>query len=258
MKTWVLFVGQFRLSFLQMKRYAFDTVSGMVTLFVLFLLLFYGANAALPSGPGKVDTLEHILVTYLVWMVAVFAYETTGQQLGQEAQMGTLEQLAMSPLGLPVVLMMRFLGGLTLQFGLLLGMLVMMMASTGRWLNLDLPSVLPLMLLTTLGVQGLGLMMGGLAVVYKRIGQLLNIINFLFIAIIAAPLSQFPYVKHLPLAWGNHLINRVIVDGVSLLEIPMADTALLAANSVAWLLVGYGVFKLFEAKARREGKLAHY
>lgn len=258
MSTLVLFRAVFKRTFIEMKRYAFNTVSGLVTLFFVFLLLFYGARTLVGGGPSGGGTLNSIIVGYWLWILAIFAYGATAQDMTEEAQVGTLEQLAMSPLGLTRVSLTTFLGGIVLQVAILLGMLVLMMAATGRWLNLDLVSILPLLLVTMAGVQGVGMIAGGFAIVYKRIQNSMQILQFVFVAVIAAPLDRFPAAKYVPLSWGRHLLEKVMKGEASLFQLAPGDLALLVAVSLSWLALGIAGFKLLERKARSRGNLAHY
>lgn len=257
MKTAILLGAQFKFSLIQLRRYAFDTVSMIVTIYIFFLLIFLGIRT-LAGGPAAGDTIDAFVVGFLVWMLSLFAFGSTAQELTQEAQLGTLEQIAMSPLGLARVQVSGFFAGLTLQFVILFGMLFLMMATTGNFLHLDLVTILPLMILTMAGIQGFGLMAGGLAVVFKRIASAMQVLQFVFVLMIAAPLDRFPWVKYLPLSWGNNLLQRAMTDGTSIFAMPLGDLTFLVANSLGWLAVGVAIFKLFEVAARKRALLGHY
>ncbi len=56
-----------------------------------------------------------------------------------------------------------------------------MMATTGKWMNLDFVSLVPLLAITLLGAYGFGFALGGLALVFKRIQALFQIMQFVFI-----------------------------------------------------------------------------
>lgn len=258
MSRLVLFKASVKRDLIETWRYGFELASGILALFVLFLLVFYGARALIGSGPGQGDTLSAIVVGYLVWMLAILAYSQTMDALVQEATAGTLEQLAMSPFGLVWAVVMRFLGSLLTQLALILVVLVLMMASTGRWLNLDLVSIVPLLLLTLGGVYGLGLMFGGMALVFKRMQSFLQIFQFLFVALVAVPPERVPVFKYLPLAWGNRLIGRVMIDDDSLFAMPATDVAFLVVHAAAWIALGTLAFRAFEKVARDRALLGHY
>lgn len=245
-------------SFIMFRRYAFDTLSGIITIYLFFLLIFYGARALLGGQQGYGDTLSGIVVGFFIWILAIFTYSELSFDLVREASEGTLEQLSMSPMGLTRVLVARFVAGLGLQLALLATLLVLMMASTGRWLHLDVVSLVPLVVLTMTGVLGVGFVMGGLAIVFKRIQSSLQILQFLFPVLLVAPLERFPAVKYLPLSWGNRLISSVMVDGTSIFSIAPSDLGFLVLNSAVWMTIGVIVFKRFERIARQRGLLAHY
>jgi ABC-2 type transport system permease protein len=257
MKSLVLLGALAKRHFIELRRYAFNTLSGYITLLFVFLLIFYGAKAFLEPSAGEDLKLSTVVVGYVVWMLAIFSYGDTAEMLQQEAAIGTLEQLAMSPLGLPRVMLLRFVAGVAFSIGQILLLLLAMMAASGRWLNVDLVSVIPLMLLTITGVQGLGFIMGGLAIVYKRIQQAVQILQFIFVAMIAAPIDEVSLFKYLPLSWGYRLIRRVMVEGASVFDM-LGDFLFLAVHSLVWLAIGFVIFRWFESKARREAKLAHY
>jgi ABC-2 type transport system permease protein len=257
MKTAILITAQFKHAFIQLRRYAFDTISMLVTLYILFLLIFLGIRT-LAGGPSGGETIDAFVVGFLVWMLSVFAFGSTAQDLTQEAQLGTLEQLAMSPMGLARVQVSGFFAGLGIQFAILFGLLFGMMATTGNWLHLDLLTILPLLILTMAGIQGFGLIAGGLAVVFKRIASAMQVLQFVFVLMIAAPIDRFPWVRYLPLSWGNNLLQRAMREGTSILAMPFGDVAFLVANSLVWLTVGVAIFKMFEVAARKRALLGHY
>lgn len=258
MKTAVLYEAWLRRTFIEFRRYLFDTISGLVTIYGFFLIIFLGAQMFGGSAPGFGHTLSGVVVSYALWALTIFSLSTLTFDLTQEAQLGTLEQLGMSPFGLPHVLVARIFTGLVIQIGMMSVLLVMMMATTGRWLNIDVISILPLLLVALLGVIGFGFVLAGLAIVFKRIQQSLQIFQVLVIFFVAVPADEVPLAKLLPLAWGATLLRRVMVDDVSIFAMRVPDLVLLTVVSVAYFALGIAVFKLFESAARQRGLLGHY
>jgi ABC-2 type transport system permease protein len=197
-------------------------------------------------------------VSYALWSLVTFSLSSLTFELVQEAQLGTLEQLGMSPFGLVRVLFARVMSQLGTFFGIILLLLVLMMAVTGRWLRMEPASTLPILVLTILGVEGMGFMLGGLAIVFKRIQQALQAWQILVLALIAAPVNRLPFTKYLPLTWGATLLRRVMVDGESLTSMPVGDVLFLVVNSVGYFALGVLVFRRFERVARERGLLGHY
>ena len=241
---------------IMIRRYAFNTLSTMIAVYLVFLLLFLGGRAL--AGPLLLgDGLEGMVVGYFVWIFALFAFSDTSWELITEAQIGTLEKLFLSPAGFRWVTIFNELGGLVYNFGLGSLMLLAIMLTTGTSLNIDLVSVIPLLLGTIAAVYGFGFMAGGLALVHKRIQAVFQILQFVFIAFIMAP-AGWPISRYLPLNLGTRLLGRVMGQGVRIWELPVGDLLGMAATGVGYLALGLFVFARMERIARNHGLLGHY
>lgn len=258
MRTAVLYGAWLRRNFIEVRRYYFDTLSGLLTIYAFFVVLFFGARLFGGSNPNFGDTLSGMVVSYGIWAMAMFSLSSLTFELTQEAQLGTLEQLSMSPFGLPRVFVARVFTNVVVYFGMFVLLLVVMMATTGKWLNLSPVSTLPLLLITLLGVIGVGFVLAGIAIVFKRVQNAIQIYQVALIGLIIAPIDRLPALKYLPLSWGSELMRRVMVDDASIFRMPVADLTFLLANSAVYFAAGLGVFKLFERSARDKGLLGHY
>ncbi len=259
MSAAVLLKGMVKRSVIEMTRYSFELLSALLVFYLFFLIIFFGAQALLgSSAPAAGGTLSAILVGYIVWTTAILSFFQTSQDVTQEATAGTFEQLALSPFGLRVVLTTRFVAGLGFTFFVMSVLLTLAMATSGRWMHIDVLSLVPLFLLTLAGVYGLGIGLAGLALVFKRVQSFMQIVQFLFIAVVAVPIDTMPAFKYLPLAWGNELIGRVMIDGSSIIRLPAGDLLFLFANTGAWLALGLFVFGRLERVARDRALLGHY
>jgi ABC-2 type transport system permease protein len=245
-------------NFLIIWRYPFNLTAGLISLLLIFLVIFYGAKAVGGGNPAFGATLSGIVMGFMLWSFIIFAYSDLTWDFINEAQQGTLEQLYMSPLGFGWVAFCHVLSFLLINLVITFGMLFAMMGITGRWLNVDFVSVLPLMLLTVWGVYGFGFLMGGLALVFKQVQAAFQILQFVWLGLIAAPLDQFPALKYAPVSWGTQLIGRVMIGGQSIFDIPLSDLLFLAANSAIYFTLGFLGFKYFERVARDRGLLGHY
>jgi ABC-2 type transport system permease protein len=241
-----------------MRRYYFNTIMALVGAYLFFFMIFMGAWAVLGGQPEFQSALSEAVVRMLIWMMAIQGFSAIANTLSAEAGQGTLEQLAMSPFGLGRLLLVRSLTHFVVQLGLTFTYLFLMMATTRQWLHIDLASMLPLMLLTVLGATGIGFVMGGAALLFKRMQSSFGLLQYLFIALIAVPPERFEYITLFPLALGADLLCRVMIDGVSLLEMPGASLGGLVLNSGFYLLAGFAAFRLFERRARTLGVLGHY
>lgn len=256
--TWtgLLFRAVLKKKALLLVRYPVNTISQFGTVYLFFLVIFLGGKAV--AGAALDDSLAGIIVGFFLWTVAVVSYSSLSWDVTREAQWGTLEQLFMSPHGFGRVIATKVVVNVLEAFLWGTVILVLMLATTGRSLHLDVVTVAPLGVLTVASAVGVGFTFGGLAIIYKRIENAFQLVQFAFIALIAAPVSSVPALKALPLAQGSYLIRRAMQDGVRLWEFPAAELAVLVATAVAYLGVGYVLFHRAQMRARRQGVLGHY
>ncbi len=259
MRLGTLFRTVFRRELTMMTRYAVNTVSSLVSIYILFVLIFLGMQRLSSTMAGEFlnDTLEGTIIGFFVWTFTIFAYSDLSWSLTGEAQAGTLEQLYLSPFGFRRVCACTVISTFLLNLIPHTVFLVAMMATTGHWLRLDVVSLLPLMAITVMGAYGFGFALGGLALVYKRIQALFQIVQFIFLACLVVP-TRIPWVRFLPLSMGNSLIYDVMVQEKRLWELPPMSVLTALGVGAVYLAIGLIVFSRCECVAKQRGLLGHY
>ncbi|EMA39862.1 hypothetical protein [Halobiforma nitratireducens] len=237
-------------------RYPLNTLSRFLTMFIFFLVVFFGGQAV--AGPAITDTLDGIIVGFFLFTLAITAYSGLAWNVTREAQWGTLERLYMSPYGFGTVMAVKAGINVCLSFLWGVALLLAMMLVSGRWLTFDVVTVVPLAALTLASVIGIGFCFAGLALVYKRLENLFQLVQFGFVPLIAAPVWSYEWLTLLPIAHGSFLTRVAMSDGVRLWEFPASELVILTVVSVAYLAAGYYCFVFASRKARREGLLGHY
>ena len=252
----LLFYTILKKDFTIVVRYPVNFAGGLISMFVLFLLLVEGGRRI--GGPTFSESLGGIVVGYLVFMLATFAYQGLANSVNNEAQWGTLERLHLSPLGFGRVMIATAVSTTLVSFSYLLLMAPLAMFATGKWLAVDFFTVVPLALFGIASVLGLGFIFGGASVVYKRIGSIFRLLQFTFPVLIAAPVEQFPWVRALPVVQANVMLGKAMREGVRLWEFSPEALATLAAVGTGYFLAGYVGFLLFVRRARRLGVMGDY
>ncbi|WP_435348955.1 ABC transporter permease [Haloarchaeobius sp. HRN-SO-5] len=254
------YLGFFRASarkrFVLLVRYPVNTLSQLGTVFLVFLVLFYGGNAVAPAAMS--DTIGGIIVGYLLWSMSLTAYSGLSWNVTREAQWGTLEQLFMSPFGFGRVMLAKTVVNLLEAFLWGVATLGFMLVVTGRTLALDPLTLLPLGALALAPAVGIGFAFGGLAIRFKRVENAFQLAQFAFVGLIAAPVDQYPFLRWLPLAQGSQLLRTAMQDGVPLWQLPGDELAVLVVTAIGYLALGYAAFTYCQRWARREGVMGHY
>ena len=237
-------------------RYPANAIGGIVVSLIFFGMLFYGGR--LIAGQALTDSLDGIIVGYFLWTLSVGAYSAVSNDIGSEVQWGTLERHITTPFGFAPVALLKGVAKLVRTFLTSAVVLAVMLLLTGRSLSLDPLTVIPIAALSITSVLGLGFAAGGVTVLYKRIGNWLNLLQFGFVVLISAPVFDLPWTRVLPLAHGSAMLQRAMIDGVRIWQFEPLALALLVGVAAGYLVGGYVVFEVATRRARRLGVLGDY
>lgn len=257
-KKLLLLQAFFKKQVIYFRRYLLNTLGGMLTLYCIFLLILGGYRGL--SGPTGLtgDTVEALVVGYVMWFFLYTTYQDVAQQIRSEALTGTLEQLYMSVHGFGWVIGAHVLAAFIANLFMAAVLLAVAMRTAGTVLHINLPALLPVFVGTLLGPVGLGLIIAGLTLIFQRIDSYTQIVQFLLIGLVAMPAEKVAWMRLLPGSFGAGLVREMMVRGRGLAEIGLSRLLLLFAIGAVHLLLGYGVYKLCEKRAMSRGLLGHY
>jgi len=237
-------------------RYPANAAGGIVISVFFFGLLFYGGRMI--AGQALDDSLEGIIVGYFLWTLSVGAYSSISNDIGSEVQWGTLERHFMTPFGFAPVALAKGVAKVVRTFLTSAVVLAVMLVLTGSALRLQVVTIVVVATLAIASVLGLGFAAGGITVLYKRVGNWLNLLQFGFIVLISAPAFDLGWTRLLPLVQGSALLQRTMIDGTRLWQFPPLELLVLVGTAVGYVLGGYAVFQYATTRARRLGVLGDY
>src|SRR6476469_225121 len=254
-----LFWAELRRSWIQFIRYPADAIAGIL----ITTLVFYGlfSSARYIAGPSLQfgDRLDSVVVGYVLWTLLIFIMNDIAIGLQSEAQTGTLEQLFLSPFGASRVFLMRAIASLSLRLALTLTVLLIILAITGVRLNFSFSLLLPLSSIL-LGAYGLSFALGALALLLKRVQQVLGILQFALLFLIATPTETGAgpltlLSRILPMTTGAGVLREVMAEGRA---IDWNKLAIAFVNGAVYLVVGVLLFWQAERRAKQRGLLSGY
>ncbi|MBE9177121.1 ABC transporter permease [Oculatella sp. LEGE 06141] len=254
-----LFLAELKRSWIEFLRYSFEAVVGILITSMVFYGLFlsarYIAGPALQFG----DRLDAIVVGYVLWTLVVFIEANIAGGLQSEAQTGTLEQLFISPFGASRVFLVRAIASLTLQISINMIVLLIIILLTGSQLSFPPTLVLPF-LTVILGAYGVAFIMGSLALVLKRVQQLLGIVQFALLFLLTIPVETWTGSLQrlgwlLPMAPGAGLLRGLMARGEGL---HVTHLAIAFVNGSLYLMLGLYLFRWAERVTKYRGRLGGY
>jgi len=241
--------------------YRFNTLAEIISMTFIFIgILFF-----IGDGELKADRMAPALIGYVIWFFAMSSITSMSFALTEEAQSGTLEQMFMGPSDSSVILLGRALA--TTLWGIfqiaVIGLalvLILRISLPLRWQGL------PVLILTVLGLTGLGFIVGGLTLVFKHVNAFAFTVQNLLLFVNGAlvPVSRLPdwlatFARLLPTTEGIIVLRNVLLNAQSL-RLAWDDGSLsyLTLHSLVFFGGGLLFFKWCEHIARSQGSLGQY
>lgn len=237
-------------------RYPLNTLAYIALMYFIFLMIFVGGLAF--GGEQFDNTLGAIIVAYFLVSMSNTAFTEVASTFSREASWGTLEQMYMTRLGFGRITLLVAAAQMILSLFWGGSVLVLMLLTTGRTVSIDVVSVLPVLFFALLPIVGLGLVMGGAAVLYKRLGNIFSLVQFVFYGLVAAPVEQYPALKLLPLAQGSYVLRLVMNQNTPIWAVPRVEIGILVAVGVVYLVCGYALLGRIVDTAKQRGVMGDY
>lgn len=249
--------------FIYYRRYIFERLSSIIMLSFIFLGFVY-SSASIVDGRFFVDKIatSNKLIGFLVWFFALDAVGHLSSALREDLHIGILEQIALTNYSLIYNMLGRIIARFFITF--FNAMLIFIFFNLFFDLRLSLPiMIIPVFIITYMGLYGLGLFFAGLTLIFKRLGPVTTITRFMLLIFTGAIipndfLPEFLRIlsKFLPMTTGLAIIKDIIFNNG--LSLNLSLIILLIANTSFYLFLGATIFLRFEKKARKLGTLGTY
>jgi ABC-2 type transport system permease protein len=248
MLWWTICIAELRRGWLIRKRYPLDLLFSMAGGMIFLVTVAAGAMMVM-GGRLSLDASWAPRVWGLVLASIASAAISGGiGYINTHTYSRTMEQVALSPVPLPGLVVLRQTTGLVTNLPYLVAYAIGL-----YWL---FPGFRPpwalgaSVLVTYFGMMGLGLVMAGLAVMFQQVQSVLGFVTMAFYPVpllvsaqgLAARVwSYFPYGLGLQVAMGGGVAWGLVV-----------------LEPLAFLVVGYGFLRWADGQARRRGVLGQY
>ncbi|MBV6627538.1 MAG: ABC transporter permease [Rivularia sp. (in: Bacteria)] len=254
-----LFFAEFRCSWIEFRRYPIESISQIIITSAIFYGLFLGAGYIVGSNLELGDRLDSIIIGYALWILVNFVMTNIAGKIQYEAQTGTLEQLFLSSYSAVKVFLMRGLAYLTLEILKIIVVLLIITTLTGS--SLYFPPVLVLPFISVLlGAYGLAFIIGSLALILKRVQQLIPLLLFPLLFLLNVPTETWAgkplfFAQLIPMTPGAGLLRDLMARGETL---NLVTLSIAFVNGTIYFAVGLLLFRFAEKEAKRKGILSGY
>lgn len=238
----------------EMRHYKFDQVIGFFDLLLLCLGIFTGMGRDLFPG----QSVFYAWIGMILWRYATVGLQTACSIVQKEIRLGTLEQLMLTRCSFERTLMARVFVRLlveTVKLGavsVLIGWIFQIQPDRDISAFVLLLSIL----LFLVGVAGMGCMIGGVSLIYKKANALVNAVSYftLFFTGAVVPLQVIPQIfsfpaRAMPFYWCVESIRNAVLG---------RDVFILSMLSFAWFILGLGLFRAAMRRMIEQGSSAQY
>ena len=236
-----MFWYEIKMDFLRSIRYRFGMISDLLVYFALFTVFM-----VTDSGNSYAQTYHYgnykelVLLGYVAWIYAISAISNVAGSLQSELTHGTLYKKVSSVLLetitiVTVVIISKFVWGIEFSFH---------------------PAFLVPILLESLGMYGIGLIVAGIAIYFKRTGTIVFLIQtaLLFVTDTVPTSDAILKITHyIPLTRCNEILRQIAVGGEYTGMLPG-----LCIVALVWLVIGSVFFDVMLKQAKKRGNLLFY
>ena len=253
------FIEELRIGLEETWNYRMNFISEIITMVVLYIsLIFMNSGNSLTKlySTSDISNRELILIGYMLWSFSIMAINTISDTIACESTAGTLEHKYMSIIPIEILNIAIFIQSFIIEALIVGVILIISKVFLGISISFNLISI-GVILITLIGMYGMGMILGGVALKEKKIGKIVFIIQviFLFVSDTITDISSNILIsKIIPLTLGNDLLREAIIYG----NVSLNKLLFLILISILWVSVGIIIFKIFEKKAKKDGILGYY
>jgi len=254
-------LAEFKRYFIQEWRYPLEATGKLVMLYLLFRAITWGGNLLGPAmgieafRTGQVERLVGFVFFFLVATVV----QGGAHLVKEESELGVFEQVCLSPVGLAYIILCRGASGVAanvVPMTLLFAFAVWSLSVTIQQVSLSVPLTI---VLGTIGMQGIGFMLSGIALILKRIQITINLLTLFLLTISVLPQSQLEgnlqiLASLFPFTQAIKLLSYSLLGQ----EVTRAQLTTLGVSSMVLFGIGYLTLGWMERIALDKGLIGQY
>ena len=244
--------SEFLLSWARTRRYWFNTLANLGGSLLYFYAILLGFSRLTPEEGRFLDP-GPLLLVFTAFNLTLFTFQSIAYTVQGEAQLGTLEHMALARGGLLRQLLLRAL--VQSLSGVLWSLLVLLPLALAFGVALGPLARWPLGFLPLfLAALGFGLLMGATALYFKQVDEFFTIVQFLFFFFFFYLFRFASWMWLLPFALGLSLL-RLSLSGA---EAPWDLLGLALFQGVLLFALGLWAMAYMYRLVRRRGILGRF
>ena len=250
-----MFVEFLKKQIFLVKRYILDSVAGFVIIGFLFVLIYLGYGVTTNNYFAQ-DGKEALIISYIFWVLSISAFQTVADSIIEESREGTIQTLFMSKHNIVYLMIMRTLAGAVLDMILIYIMLFFCCLVTNTFFHINIIVLTLILAVSFTGFWGIGFLIGGVAILHRKVENLSQILTFLFMGIMIIPLNASRILMLIPGVAGRQFLNLLITEG-GLQSLDVTDYVLFSGGNLFLMIAGIVWFERCIKRAMDKGCIGY-
>lgn len=251
---------EFLLDLKEKWQYKTGLFSDLLIFTAMYLMIyFWGLSGEFSSyyGIDEKSGMFLVLVGYFSWQINAMSLGYISSAIKNEAANGTLEIAVQSRYSLVLLYYVKMIANLIFILLVFSGVILVFAVTSHLGIkDLLFLSVIIIMSIPSIcGMYGIGLVIGGISLKEKNIGQFVMIIQtlLLFVSNALSP-TRGNAAKLLPFTEGISIVRQLYMGQM----VSVQEYLVYLGINLFWLGLGIGVFALFLERERRVGSFENY
>ena len=230
-----------------LKKYKLSGFFTILNSFILFFTLYFLFNNIIEMDE---QSKAMFIISYVLWYFSLSLITEAGWIIVTETNKGTIEQWLLSPFPLWYLLLSKMLATNLINIfrTVLLLVLIMVLIQINLLMTLETFIVL---IFSIVGMLGAGIIFGGIALLYRRIRDIIPIFQYILLAVISLPYSESLYSNLIPIYSVSSFFKKIQLN----IEISFYDYIFFIISSLFFFIFGVVFFINCEIKIKKDGTL---
>jgi ABC-2 type transport system permease protein len=254
-------LAEFKRAYLLEWRYPLDGIGKLIFLYLLFGAITWGNSLlgpALNVAAFRIGQTER-LVGYIYFFLVISTVQNGPNFIREESELGIFEQLCLSPLSLSNIILIRGISTIATNLVPLVILFLVSAWTLTVEIKLVQPMIVLALILGAVGMQGLGFLLSGIALLAKRTQALVNLLTLLLLVLSVTPVAQSQGFVGTLLTWFPFTLSiRLISAGLLDLDMSAIHMIILFTSAIALFGIGLAIFQVAEQLALDRGYLGKH
>jgi ABC-2 type transport system permease protein len=259
-----LFRAHFIVGLIEVIRYPLNFLTMYLIIIVLLGGIFIGMDALSSPGADLGETKAAVFVGYMFWVFYLITIQSSAWEIARAAREGYIEREFIAPWSHTTTVLTKIISGNTavlVHYFLIATILILLFRVP---IEVDAPTILLVIFVVYFFLLGMGLIFAGLALAFKRVGNVISIIQMVIMGLSFAAVGDFGRVGNAILTWipysqGIRLLRAVLTKGEDFGYVLLPENILpLVVGSGVFFIIGLVCFRLLDRFAMQRGLIGQF